>query len=518
MKKLLALALAIIMLLGLVACSKNSAETTPSTTETTEQTETASASGTSYKDEIVIGAAADVTTTDPQASNTDSNMMLFCLTHETLFEIDQDTGEVHCGMLESYSQVSDLEYEFVLPANAVFSDGTPCTASDVKFTLERAANSSFTSTKVASIASMEVVNDTTLRVTVSEPNQDFLLYLAHRSLSILSEKAVTEKGDEGAAMGTGMFQLDEWVPGDHISVVRNDNYYGELAKTRKITFRLITENSSRLIALQTGEIDVCLEPSAIETGYIADDPNLELIQLNDIRLTYLAFNTTKEPFNNPKVRQALAHAIDKSNIILAGMEGLGSAYNTVLNVGQFGVDYSISGYDYDLEKAKELLDEAGYPDGFTFDITVSTSSRALMAQVIQADMAKIGVTVNINQMESAAQKALLNEGGHEAVIYSWTDADGSDFTLRSMFYTGSGSNRSLFSDSWVDEMIDKALVETDSDTRAEMYKELQQYIVDACPIVPICTSITSIGANAKVQGVVWMNSNKHDFRNVYVEE
>lgn len=506
-KRIMAILLSAALMLNLTACSGGGNVSKGNDSSETKK----------YKDTIIIGTALDVTTTDPQGSNTDSNMMLFYLTHETLVELDPKTGKVMPGLAE-YEIVDGNTFKFKIPENVTFTNGTPCTAKDVKFTYERAMKSSFTKPKVSLISDIKVVSDTELVITISKPSQEFLMNLAHRSLSILSEKAITENGDKGSSVGTGMYSVQEWITGDHTSVVRYDGYHGEVAKTRCIQFRIMKEDSARVIALQTKEIDVCIDPPAVELDHISSDSNLNLIQVPNVVMLYLTMNTTIEPFNNQLVRQAIAHAINKESLIVAGYNGLGSIHNSMINSGQFGLDKSNTGYKYDAEKAKALLAEAGYADGFTFKLAYNGSAKNLMAQVIQADLAKIGIKVVLEEMESAGLKSMLNEHTHQTALYQWTDADGTDFTVRSMYYTGSGSNRSLISDSTLDQMIDDALLEADSAVREKMYNEIDQYVTEISPIVPICTSMINVGISKNVEGVVWKSNAKHDYRGMYIFE
>jgi peptide/nickel transport system substrate-binding protein len=273
-----------------------------------------------------------------------------------------------------------------------------------------------------------------------------------------------------------------------------------------------------VIALQTGEIDVCINLPTMELGYVRDDSALKLIEVPDVVMLYLTMNNEIEPFKHQKVRQALAHAVNKQALLIAGLNGQGELHSNMINRGQFGLNKSITGYGYDLEKAKALLSEAGYPNGFTMELSFNGSARNLMAQVIQADFAKIGVTVDLDETESAALKGRLNEHKFQTALYAWTDADGTDFTVRSMYYTGSGSNRSLIANSEIDERIDEALFESDVKKRETMYNELDDKLTEICPIIPICTSVLNIGTRAKVEGIVWMSTAKHDYRKVYMEE
>lgn len=469
-----------------------------------------------YQEKIVIGTPLDVTTTDPQGSNTDSNMILFCMTHETLVDLDPKTGKVVAGLAE-YEIVDGLTFKFKLPKNATFTNGTPCTANDVKFTYDRALKSSFTKPKLTLIKNIKVVNNQELIITITQPSQEFLMNLAHRSLSILSEAAI-KANEKSYDIGTGNYFLKEWIPGDHLTVEYYKNYRKGQAKTKNVEFRLMKEDSARVIALQTGEIDVCIDPPSVELAYIANDKKLSLIQVPNVIMLYIAMNNAKAPFDKLKVRQALAYAVDKEKLIQAGYNGQGTVHNNFINRGQFGLDNKLTGYGINIEKAKALLAEAGYPNGFEFELAYNGSVKALIATVLQEDFAKIGVKVKLAEMESAALKSMLNEKKHTAALYQWTDADGTDFTVRSMYYSGSGSNRSLIADKKLDKMIDEALVEADNAKRAEEYHLIEKYLKDLCPIIPICTSIINVGTKASVKDVIWMSTAKHDYSNIFISK
>lgn len=482
-----------------------------------------------YRDTITIGVSNDVTTLDPQGSNTDANMMVFALTHETLVEIDPDTSEILPGLAESWEVSEDgCTFTFTLPEGAAFTDGTPVTANDVKYTYERAHESSFTKPKVELVTGIEVIDDTHISITISKPSQEFLMLLAHRSMSILSESIVA--ADEfGYQVGTGMFALEKWTPGDQISFVRNESYRKGPAPTRCIVFRLIKEESSRLIALQTGEIDVCVDPLSTDLGYIEDDANLELIKIPNVVLLYNAINNERPGLDNVHVRRAIAHATDKESMIIAGFNGEGTEQNNFINRGQFGLYEDIPLYEYDLDKAKEELALSGYTEGeLTFEVLYNGSSKENVALVMQADLAKVGITLNLSKLETAALKGILNDAAldYDMALYQWTDADGTDFTVRNMYGSyedggvlkKNGSNRSLLKDPVLNDMIDAALIEQDEATREQMYHDIEAYLFEICPIVPICTSMINIGVKKGITGAKWIGTAKHDYRYICMPE
>ncbi len=525
-KRALIILLCISMLFSTVACSEQNSSKGKNSSEKSPESLTA----TSYKDTVTIGVANDVTTLDPQGSNTDANMMVFILTHDTLVEIDPETGDIIPGLAESW-EISDdgCTFTFTIPEGVKFSDGTPCTTQDIKYTYERAEKSSFTKSKVSLITDIDVIDDAHIRITIEKPSQEFLVLLAHKSMSILSE-SLTEASEFGYQIGTGMFSVEEWIPGDYISFVRNDNFRGEKkAPTRRIVLRLIKEESSRLIALQTGEIDVCLDPLSTDLGYIEDDPNLELIKVPNVVMLYIAINNEKPGLDNVHVRRAIAHATNKEAAIIAGYNGEGTVHNNFINRGQFGLYKDIPVYEYNIEKAKQELAKSGYKEGeLSFDIIYNGSAKENIALVLQEDFAKAGIKLNLIKMETAALKAVLNDAAldYELCLYQWTDADGTDFTVRNMYgsyekdgkLVKNGSNRCNLKDAELNKMIDDALIEMDPVKREKMYHEIEEYLYNICPIVPICTSMINIGIKKGLTGAKWIGTAKHDFRYICVPE
>ena len=476
-----------------------------------------------YQDSITIGVANDVTTLDPQGSNTDANMMAFLLTHQTIVDIDPATGGIIPGLATSWTVSEDgCVFTFAIPAGVKFTDGTPLTAEDIKYTYERADQSSFTKSKVSLITAMDVIDDTHIAITIEKPSQEFLVLLAHKSMSILS-KAVTEGQEFGYQTGTGMFAVERWVPGDYVSFVRNDDFHGEKAPTRRVVFRLIKEESSRLIALQTGEVDVCVDPLSTDLMYIEDDTKLDLVTIPNVVLLYVAVNGDKPGLDNVHVRRALAHATDKESMILVGYNGVGTPHNNFINRGQFGLYEDIPVYEFDLEKAKQELALSGYKPGqLSLEVIYNDTAKENMALILQNDLAQIGITLNLKKMETAALKAILNDPtlDYELCLYQWTDADGTDFTVRNMYgsyerdgvLVKNGSNRGNVKDAELNAMIDAALVELDPVVREKMYHEIEEYLYNLSPIVPVATSMINVGVKKGLTGVNWIGTAKHDYR------
>ncbi len=484
-----------------------------------------------YKDTVIIGVANDITTLDPQGSNTDANMMAFYLTHERLVNVDPDTNAVIPGLAESWTVSEDgCTYVFTLPADATFTDGSKLTAADVKYTYDKAKTSSFASQKVADVKSVTVLDDTHVEVVLAKANQDWITLMAHGGMSIMSEAACKKDPDKGPYLGSGMFALEEWKPGDFVSFVRYDNYRKGSAPTKKIIFKLFKEASTRLIALQTGEIDVCIDPSTTDLERIKADANLELVQTPDVVLLYIPMQMEKPGLNNVHVRKALAYCADKEAMVLGGKDGLGTVHNNYINRGQFGLNPDIHVYEYNIEKAKEELKLSGFKPGeLTFKIMVDKEFKKTMALIFQNSCAQAGINIVLDERETASLKGSLNDAAldYEMCIYQFTDDLGTDYTLRNQCGSTAqadgtlkknGSNRPNMKDAKFNEMIDKALVETDPEKRKQMYYDAENYLDEVCPMIPICTSYINIGVKKGLAGAVWKPDAKHDYRFLAVPE
>ena len=536
MKKLLSLVMIITMVIaGLYAGGGKESTTEPVSTPTVESAGTVTSSGNvksgevqanvTYKDTVIIGIANDVNNLNPQGSNTDANMMVFYLTHERLVNIDPDTGKVIPALATEWTVSEDgCVYEFTIADNATFTDGTPCTAEDVKYTYDKAKESSFAAQKVADVISTEVLDSTHIRVTLKKANQDWLTLMAHGGMSIMSKAACEKDPTNGPRLGSGMFSLEEWVPGSHCSFVRYDGYRDGAAPTRRIVMKLYKEASTRLIALQTGEIDVCIDPSTTDLERIKADSKLELIQTPNVVMLYMPMQMEKKGLDNVHVRKALAYAMDKESIVYAAYDGLATVHNNYINRGQFGLNPDIHVYEFDLAKAKEELALSGYKPGeLTFHIMVDKEFKKTAALIFQNACAQIGINIILEEMETAALKGKLNDAAldYELALYQFTDDLGTDYTLRNQHGSTvqadgtlkkNGSNRCNMKDATFNAMLDEALVETDSAKREQDYYVIENYLDEICPLVPICTSYINIGAKKGVVGAIWKPDAKHDFR------
>lgn len=544
MKKRIALLLSVVLLAGSVAgCGGGGKESSPDTTAAAQTGQAADAGQTdgaggapavpAHKATLVIDTDADINTLDLQKQQDQINNIVLKNTHQTLvFFTNGEDGKdrfVPC-LATDWNFKDDTHIVMHLRDDVYFNDGnkTPMTAADVKFTLDMAMQNMVAS-NLAGYVSCTVVDDHTIEIEIESYNNEFIQSLASDPLSIQSKKAYDDGVQDPYYIGTGPYKFDKWVEGEYCRLVKVDDYWGnslpaddQLAAgvSDAIEFRPYIEASSRVIALQNGEIDVCVNPPINELQYLQDDKNLTVKEEAGTRLFYFAFNVEKVPWDNEKLRQAVACSIDRNSVLEAAVYGNGTLQKTILNRGLWGFYDDMEGFDYDVDRAKSLMAEAGYPDG-GITTTLSYASGTPydeIATVIQANLAAIGINATLEPMETATLKSACVDGSHELFLWRWNEDSKVDFVYRDLFYTGSGSNYHHYADPKADAMIDQVATEKDPDKRLEVAKELQEYLVNTCPQVPLYIANLVIAYNKNLKGEYLFGGGNHDWRHAYIAE
>jgi peptide/nickel transport system substrate-binding protein len=326
--------------------------------------------------------------------------------------------------------------------------------------------------------------------------------------------------DQPYLVGTGPYKFEEWKSGEFVSVVKNENYWDaeNAGKADKIIWKPILEASSRVIALQNGEIDVCIDPPINELDSLEKDKNVTVLEKPGTRLFYFAFNVTKEPWDNKTLRQAVASAINRDDVMEVAVFGKGTKQTTILNRGLWGFYDEMEGFPYNPERAKELMAEAGYPDGgITAKLLIANSSPYTnIATVIQANLKAIGIDVVIEEVEDATLKEASVKGEQELYLWRWNEDQKVDWVYGDLFRTGSSYNYQHFSDEHADDLIQKVLVEPDEKKRYDYGVELQEYLVEECPQVPLYIANLVIAYNKNLKGDYLFGGGNHDWSHAYV--
>ncbi len=507
MKKFLAVLLSLIMVLSLGACSSDSDE---------------SSSG--IQSTLTIGIASDITELDPQNQNDQINNNCIALTHQTLVFLANEDNEYLPSLAESWEWTDDTHLVFYLVEDACFSDGTPFDADDVVFTYEKAMDpdQSAVAGTLSLVESVEKIDQYTVQFVTSSYSNELLAVLAGYPLAILSEDAYNDPdNEEPYLIGTGRYVFDEWKQSEYVRFVKNENFWGDdPGVAEEIIFRPILEASARVAALQSGEIDVCIDPPINDLEFLEEDENIVVHTQSGTRLFYFGFNCESEPFDNQTLRQAISCAIDKQAIVDVVLEGYGTTQKTVVNRGVWSFYDDMEGYEYDVDRAKELMAEAGYPDGLDEAVNLyaaNTTPYSTIAPMIQQYLAEIGITVNIVTVDETTLRSACQAGEHDLFLWRWNVIDRLDEIYTELFTTDYSTNYHHYSDEYVDEMAVLVLTEPDRDTRYDLSVELQEYLVEACPQVPLYVADLVIAYREGLTGTYLFGGGNHNWSWAYVQ-
>ncbi|MDE1549275.1 ABC transporter substrate-binding protein [Jeotgalibaca caeni] len=463
---------------------------------------------------LVVANGADPVTFDIQATNDQATTRVARQIYDTLITQTNDL-ELVPGLATEWEEVEENLYEFKLREDVVFHNGEPFTANDVAYTLNRAVESPTIGHIVGSIdpATIEVVDDHTIRVGTSDTFGPFLTHLAHPAVGILNEKAVEEAGEDygiTVAVGTGPFKFVEWVAGTHVLVLadRNEDYWGDAPEVDSIEFKTIADPSVRLIELESGTVDIAYDIAPSDIPAVTDNSELTLINTPNLGAEYLGLNVKNDtPLQDIKVRQAIAHAIDVESIIKTVYMDVGSHMAGPINELVFGYNEDLEPTAYDVDKAKALLAEAGYEEG---DITLSlyvgdnSQERIRVSQVVSEALSKVGITVEVSQMEWGAFLDAAAVGEPDMFLLGWTTVTtDADYGLYPLFHSdsfGEAGNRTFYKNDRVDELLELGRYTSDQEQRLEYYYEAQEIISEEVPWVFLQTRENVTGVRNWVKG------------------
>lgn len=518
-KKLVSLAFLMLLLLAtaLYGCSSDNAS---------DNTEGDSGdSGDSGEPKVLIfGRGGDSVSLDPIAVTDGESYKVTKNIFDTLVNFGEQDTEIHPGLATEWEAAEDgLTYTFTLEEGVKFHDGTDFNAEAVVANFERwaAGNADqfpyygsmfggFGDEEGHVIESVTATGDYSVEFKLKRPQAPFLKNLAMSSFGIASPTAFEAAGDKfgDAPVGTGPFKFVEWKRNDSITIEKNADYWVEgEPKLDQVVFRSIPDNSARLNALLSGEIDLADGITPSDGATVEGDDKLQLFERPSMNVGYLGLTTTREPFDDPKVRQAMNHAIDKQAIVDAFFEGRGEIAKNPMPPVISGYNDSIEDYDYNPEKAKELLAEAGLPDGFEMELYAMPVPRPYMpdgqkvAEAIQKNLADVGVTAKIVSFEWATYLEKAANGEADAFLLGWTgdngDADNFLYVLLDQDNIGS-NNYTYYKNQELHDILIEAQTEVDEDKRNDLYGKAQEIIHEDAPWVPLAHSTPLLAGGKNV--------------------
>ncbi|TDL31487.1 ABC transporter substrate-binding protein [Jeotgalibacillus sp. S-D1] len=496
------------------------------------------------QDTLVFGRGGDSVGLDPITVTDGESFKVTKNIFETLVEFGREDTEINPGLAAEWEIAEDgLTYTFKLQEGVTFHDGEPLNAEAVVYNFDRWAQGTedkfyyyksmfggFGDDEGHVIESVTATDDMTVEFKLKRPQAPFLKNLAMSPFGIGSPKAIDEMGDEGfneTPVGTGPFKFVEWKRNERIVIEKYEDYWQEgLPKLNQVIFRSIPENSARLNALTSGEIDLADGVNPSDSTQIEDNAELQLFERPSMNVGYLGLTTTREPFDDPKVRQAMNYAIDRQAIVDAFFEGRAEVAKNPMPSVIAGYNDDIEGYEYDPEKAKELLKEAGLEDGFEMDLWAMPVPRPYMpdgqkvAEAIQNNLSAVGITAEIVTYEWATYLDKARLGEADAFLLGWTgdngDADNFLYVLLDQDNIGS-NNYTYYENQEVHDLLIEAQSEVDEEKRNQIYMEAQEMIHEDAPWVPLAHSTPLMAGSAALKDFVAHPTGSDALAEVYFE-
>ncbi len=437
------------------------------------------------KEVLRVAQIADVTSLDPAKSNSYGTANVLKIMYSYLVNQERDMS-LAPDLAESWTQPDPNTWIFHLRKDVICHNGEPLDAEDVVFSLNRVKDPETKSSGAGFLKGVQIeyVDQYSVKITTEKPYAPLLVNLSRYEMGITDKNTVLEHGDDFAkvAIGSGPFKLKKRIPGT-VTLERFDDYYGEKPKLKEIIFRAIPEAATRVIELESGNVDVLAQLPPEEYNRLEKNKNITVFRHPSNVTIFFGINQSVKPMDNKLVRQAFNYAIDKQAVIDAASGGFGELSRGPLSPMIWGFDNTIKPvYPYNPEKARELLKKAGYPNGF--ECTILTDARTIRktsAEIIQAYLSEIGVKAEIQQIEwSTLLKKTRVSGGAHLYALGWTGTGDADGGLFMRFHSSGigGNNRHHWATPETDAMLENARAEMSHEKRKAIYAQLQKKFIE----------------------------------------
>jgi peptide/nickel transport system substrate-binding protein len=507
-----------------------------------QPTNTNTDAGAAGEKNLVVDLVAEPVSTDPQQVTDINSMRILQSLYDRLVGWDSSGFKMVPKLAESWDISPDeKEYTFKLRKGVKFNDGTDFDANAVKYTFDRMLDEKhpefhtgpfpFAKFYFGEIDKVEALDANTVKFTLKRPFAPFLNNLTSITGSIVSPAAVKKFGKDFAlnGVGSGPFALESWQKGIQLKVKANKDHWDGAPKVDSVVFQPVVEDLIRVTKLQTGEADIIVDVNPDSIAALEKDSNYKVIQQTGPHVWWVGLNMNKKPFDNVKVRQAVNYAVNKEAIVTDILKGTGNVSTQPLSEVLLGFNKDVKGYPYDKEKAKQLLTEAGYPNGFTVNFLVPESGSGMqspvpMSTAIQGYLKDIGITVTINKMEWGTFLGEVGQGAREAFdmwAMSWMSGTGDpDLSLYNLLHSDSfppGFNTGYYKNTKVDELVTKARGISDVKAREPLYFEASKLISEDAPWIFIDHAKQTAAFSTKVKGFDLHPSHVFDLNQVTKE-
>jgi len=514
MKRFLSMAVALTLSMATLAGCGSSAKTTSSAPASSKAAASKTASSSAKAsgktaDNITIATNLDATTPDPTIVDDNDTVWKLEMVLQGLTMTSDDGTKIQPCLAEKWDVSADgLTYTFNIRKGLKFADGNAVTKEDWLWSFDRAMNAKegYWIFACQNIDKVEAPDDNTLVIHLKAADAATLSKLSCFNMTV-QEKAFYDKNggyDNTFPMGTGSYYVKEWVRDDHMTFEANPNYWGTAPKTKTLKFTVVTDDDSRVMQLKSGDVDVITEVPFSAMSTVKSTDGLDAVGFDSTACKYLVLNTTDKVLSNEKVRKALLMATDKQQLVDMCLYGYGEPSTSYMPKSELYYNTDLKTVSYDVDAAKKLLAEAGYPNGFDIEFLVRSGNSLYeqIATIIKDQWAKIGVNVTLTTLETGSLLEKETAMKHQICIGSWSDdiADPSqlggylwNFDASQCFYTG-------YNNPDATALYKAAETELNDAKRGDYYKQLQQISYDAVHLVNLFTVKYAVAMKKSVTG------------------
>lgn len=449
--------------------------------------------------QLVIAQSADILTMDPHMHRNRGTQNVVHEVFESLVDVDAELEAVP-ALATEWTQEDDLTWTFTLREGVTFHNGEAFDAEDVKFSIERILDPEQASPRASMLAmidSVEATDDLTVTIRTAEPAPTLLSGLAVNE--IVPSEYVQEVGDEQFAaepVGTGPFTFQQWIPNEAVTLKANADYWDGAPQIDSLVFRPIPEVSSRMAALQSGDVHIAAEIPPDLSGQLTG--GVEAVTVPGTRVFFLAMNVTQAPFDDQAVRVAANQAVDKQTLVDALYEGHARTLNQPAFPEMVGYSEDVQGIEFDADAAQSVFEGVDA----SVEIDVTEADRTL-AEAVAGQLQAAGLDASVSVMEDQAFQDRTTSGASTAYLSSWGVAEGdADVVLARHFWSPSREDAVLtgYTNEALDDLIVKGRSTLDNDERVGYYAEAMQILVDDAPWVPLLNPEEIYGASTRVEG------------------
>ena len=469
-------------------------------------TAAAPAASNGRQDTFILAQGADPRGLDPAYVDDGESANVMVNVYEGLVQYGEKDTSLQPCLAESWTISDDgLVYVFKLKQGVKFHDGEDFNADAVKKSIDRQlppndrSEMPYADFTFGYIDKVEVVDPYTVKITLKQPSTPFLANLAMSlAAPIVAPKAIDDKTAMESPVGTGPYKFVSWEKGASVKLVANDSYWGGAPKIKNLIFQIIPDNAARASAMMAGDIDgmAQVDPASVQA---LKDKGIPIYEAPGMNINYMAFDVTRPPFDNPKLREAVIRAINVPELVQQLYLGYSIPAYSILPSFIPGYAKDVKNYDYDPEKAKSLLQEAGATNlnikmiAYSNPRPYNTATGVKLAEAIQGYLSKVGVTCDITQYDWTTYKKMAQQGEGDIKFYGWTGDNGdADNFMNLLSVEDRSMNVSGYKNPAYTDLINKAAATPNGDARNALYAEMEKIIATDAPWLPISHSIVLV--------------------------